>query len=141
MVGSDFDFKGLLRVVDDLSFDWDVLVLFNFSFLGNVFDLFFWNVLRNVLSKILDGIVVGDGNFSWDFLNSDFFSVLGDLSSFGNSFNSSFILVFDDFFLEGHVFDSAFTLDDLFAGVDDSVDNLRLLSSNNCCVGGIPAGV
>lgn len=141
MVGSDFDFKGLLRVVDDLSFDWDVLVLFNFSFLGNVFDLFFWNVLRNVLSKILDGIVVGDGNFSWDFLDSDFFSVLGDLSSFGNSFNSSFIFVFDDFFLEGHVFDSAFTLDDLFAGVDDSVDNLRLLSSNNCCVGGIPAGV
>ena len=118
--------------MDDLPFDWDVLVFFNFAFLGNVFDLFFWDVLGNVLPKILDSIVISDSNFPRNFFDSDFLSVFGDFSSLGNSLNSSFILVFDDFFLEGHVFDSAFTLNDLLSSVNNGIHNLGLL--NNSCV-------
>lgn len=125
--------------MDDLPFDWDVLVFFNFAFLGNVFDLFFWDVLGDVLTKILDSVVIGDGYFPRNFFDPNFFSVLGHFSSLGNSFYSSFVLVFDHLFLEWHVLNSALPLNNLLPSVHHSVHNLGLLS--NCCACGIAAGV
>lgn len=127
LLAAEFNFERLFRVVNNLPFDWDVFVSFNFTFLGNILDFFFWDILGDVLSKIFDGIVVGDGNFSRNFFDSLFFSIFCDFSSSGYSFNSSFILVFNDLFLERNVLDSAFSLDDLFASVDGSVHNMRLI--------------
>lgn len=118
--------------MNDLPFNWNVFILFHLSFFGNVFDLFFWDVLGDVLSKILDSIVISDGNFPRNFFDSDFFSVFGDFSCLGNSFDSSFILVFNDFFLEGNVFDSALTLNDFLSSINNGIHNLGLLG--NCCV-------
>lgn len=113
--------------MDNLSFDWNVLILLNFSFLGDVFDLSFWDVLRNVLSEIFDGIVIGDGNFPRDLLDSNFFSVFGNFSSLGYSLYSAVILIFNDFLFERNVFDSALAFNHFFSSVDCSVDNLRLM--------------
>ena len=119
--------------MNDLSLDGDVLVLFNFALLGNIFDLLFRDVLRNVLSEIFDSVVVSDSNFSRNLFDSDFFSVLSDSSSLGNSFDLGLILVLDNFLLERHIFDSAFALDDLFSSIDNSINNTRLNSrSINC---------
>lgn len=107
----------------DLSFDWDILILFDFSFLGDVFDLFFWNVLWDVLSQILDGIVVSDGDLSRDLFDFHLFSVLSNFSSFWYSFDSSLFSIFDYLFLEWNVFDSALSFDNFFAGIDDSVND------------------
>lgn len=112
----------------EVPFDWDVFVFFNFSLFGDVFDLFFWDVLWDVLPEIFNGIVIGDCNFPWDFLNDLFLPVFGDGSFLGDSFNSSLILVFDNLFLKWNVFDSTFTLDHFFSCVDYSVHNLRLMT-------------
>ena len=117
----------------EVPFDWDVFVFFNFSLFGDVFDLFFWDVLWDVLPEIFNGIVIGDCNFPWDFLNDLFLPVFGDGSFLGDSFNSSLILVFDYLFLEGHILDSAFTLDHFFSCVDDGVDNLGFMALNIRC--------
>ena len=126
-VGPDFSLERLLRVVDDLSFDWDVLVSLDLSFLGDILDFFFGDVLRNVLPEVLDGIVVGDTDFAGDFFDPLLFSVLSDFSGPGDSFNSGFILVFDDLLLEGDVLDSALSLDHFLGGVHSGVHNLGLV--------------
>jgi hypothetical protein len=113
--------------VNNLSFYWNVFILFNFSFFSNVFNLSFWDVLRNVLTKIFNGIVVGNSDFPWDFFYSNLFSIFSDFSGLRNSFNSGIFLVFDNFFFEGDIFDSAFSLDNFFTSVDYSVNNLRLM--------------
>ncbi len=124
LVGAEFDFKRLLGIVDNLSFDWDVLISGDNTFFGNVFNRFLRNVLRNVLSQILNGVVVGDGDFTGDFFDSSFLSVLGHSSSLGDALNSSLILVLDDLLLEWHVFYSAFTLDHFLSSVHSRVYNL-----------------
>lgn len=136
-----FSFKRSFGVVNNLSFDWNVFVLFNFSLLGNVLDFFFRDVLRNVLSQIFNGIIVSNGDFSWNFLNSSFFSVLSDFSSLWDSLNSRFLSVFNDFLFERNVFDSAFTLDDFFTSVDNGVNNLGLLDSSCGSVGGVASNM
>jgi hypothetical protein len=36
--------------MNNLSFDWNIFILFNFSLFSNIFNLFFWDVLWNILS-------------------------------------------------------------------------------------------
>ena len=114
----------------EVPFDWDVFVFFNFSLFGDVFDLFFWDVLWDILSQILNCIVVSNCNFPWNFFNDSFFSVFGDGSFLWNSFNSSLIFVFDYFFLKWNIFDSTFTLDHFFSCVHYGVHNLRFVTLN-----------
>ena len=85
--GLDFGFEWGFGVVDNLSFDWDVLVLFDFPFLGNIVDLFFRNVLWDVLPKILNSIIVSDSNFSRYFLNSNFFLEFRKKVKIDNKYN------------------------------------------------------
>lgn len=40
----------IFRIVNNLPLNWDIFVFFNFSLLGNILDLFFWNVLWDVLT-------------------------------------------------------------------------------------------
>lgn len=128
--------------MNDLPFDWNVFVFLDLSFLGNILDLSFGNVLRNILTKIFDGIVIGDGDFSGDFLNSDLLSVLGDSSSLWNSLDSGFVLVLDNLLLEWNVFNSAFTFNDLLASVDHCIHDLGLLLLGKCGgTLGVPSGI
>ena len=91
--------------------------------------------MRNVLTKILNGIVVSDSDFPGDRLDLSLFSVFGLFHFFGDSFDFSLVLVFDDFLFEGDVFDSAFSLDDFFASVDGGAnDILSVLASAADCV-------
>ena len=126
------NFKRSFRIMDDLSFDWNILILFNFSLFGNVFDLFFWDILRNVLSEIFDSIVISHGNFSRNLFDSDFISVFSDSSSFGDSLDFSLIFVFDDFLLEWNVFDSALSFNHFFCSVNNSVNNRSCVDISSC---------
>ena len=137
--GMNFSFKRLFRVVNNLSFNWEVFVFLNFSFLGDVFDSLFGNVLWDVLSEIFNGVVVSFGNFSWDGLNSLFLSVFCNSSGSLDSFDSDFILIFDDFLFEGNVLDSAFSLNDLLSSAISGVNDLRCLNVTDSC-GGITSG-
>lgn len=135
LISSVLAFQSLVRVVHDLSLDGDVFV--SDLLLGDldVLDSLLGDVLRNVLTKILNGIVVSDGDFSGDSLDLSLFSVFGLFHFFGDSFDFSLVLVFDDFLFEGDVFDSAFSLDDFFASVDGGAnDILSVLASAADCV-------
>ena len=116
--------------MNDLSFDWNIFILFNFSFFSNIFNLSFWNVLRNILTKIFNGIVVSDSDLPWNFFYSNFLSIFCDFSGLRNSFNSGIFLIFNNFFFEGDIFDSALSLYYFFTSVDYSVNNLRLMSNS-----------
>lgn len=121
---SEFGLEWGFGVVYDLSFNRDVFVLFNFSFLSYVLNLFFRDILRNILPQVFDGIIVSDSYFSWNFFDSSLFSVLCDFSGSWDSLDSSFLSVIDDFFLEWHIFDSAFSLDDFSTGVNNGIDDM-----------------
>lgn len=121
MTLSQFGFKRLFWVVNDLSFNWNVFILFNFSFSSNVIDLFFWDILWNILTKIFDSIVIGNGDFSWNTFDSNFFFIFDNFSFFGNSFDSRLVSVFNNFFFEWNVLNSTLSLDN-FLNVNDSVD-------------------
>ncbi len=123
----EFGFQRLFGIVDDLSLNWNVFVFLDLSFSGDVFDGLLGNVLRNVLSQVLNGVIVGLGDFSWDGFDSLFLSVFSDFSGLGDSLDSDLVLVFNDFLLEWNVFDSALTLDDLFASVNNGVNDLWAL--------------
>lgn len=104
-------------------------------FLGdlNVFDSLFGDILRNVLSQILNSIVVGDSDFLRNGLNLSLLSVFNLLDLLGDSFNLGLILIFHDFLFKGNVFDSALALNNLFSSVDSSSNDLsanNLLSTN-----------
>lgn len=118
----------LFRVVNDLSFNWNILILLNFSFPGNVFNSLLRDVLWDVLSQILNGIIVSFGDLSWNALDSLLFSIFSYFSGLGHSLDSDFILILDDLLLEWNVLDSALTLDHFFSSVDSCVDNLGSLS-------------
>lgn len=113
----------LLWVVDNLSFDWNIVVSFYLSFSSNIFDCFFWNVLWNVLSEILYCIVVDCGYLSGDLFNNSFFSILSNSSGSWDFLNMLLISILNDFLLERNIFNSAFTLDDFFAHINSCVNN------------------
>lgn len=100
-------------------------------FLGNlnIFDDLFRYVLRNVLSKILNGIVVSDSDFLGDGFNLALLFVFHLFDFLWDTFDLGLILVFDDLLFEGHIFDTTLTLDDFLACVDCGSNNLS--SSNN----------
>lgn len=144
LVGSSSgNFQWLFRVVNNLSFYWDVFVFFDFSLSGYILNCFFWNILRNVLSEILDCVVVGLGHFSWNLLNSLFLTIFNNFSGSRNSLDSGLIFVFEDLSFEWHVLDSALSLDDLSTCIDGSVDNLPSSdnSSSNASVVAISANI
>ncbi len=122
-------------VVDNLSLNWNVFVFFNFSLFGDVIDLLFWNVLWNVLTKVLDGIVISDGDFSRDFFYFDLLFILDNLSSFGDPFYSRFLLVLYNFLLKWNVLNSTLSFNNLLSSIDNSVDNLRGLSNSSSSIG------
>ena len=121
---SAFSFEGLVGVVDNLSLNRNVFI--SDLFLGNldIFDLLLRNILRDVLSEIFNGIVVGDSDLTRNSLDLSFLLVLNSLDLLGDSLHLGLVLVFKDLLLEWNVFDSALSLDHLFAGVDGGADNL-----------------
>ena len=121
----------LLWVVDNLSFDWNIVVSFYLSFSSNIFDCFFWNVLWNVLSEILYCIVVDFSHLSGNLFNNSFFSILSNFSGSWNSIYMLLISILDDFLLERNILNSAFTLDDFFAHINSCINNLRLAMMMN----------
>lgn len=123
----EFNFKRLFRIVNDLSFNGDVLVLLDFSFSGDILNGLLGDVLRDVLSQILNGIIVRFSHLSWDSLDSLLFSVFSHFPGFWDSLNSHFILILDDLFLEWDILDSALSLDHLFSSVNSCVNNLGSL--------------
>lgn len=123
----EFNFKRLFRIVNDLSFNGNVLVLLDFSFSGDILNGLLGDVLRDVLSQILNGIIVRFSHLSWDSLDSLLFSVFSHFPGFWDSLNSHFILILDDLFLEWDILDSALSLDHLFSSVNSCVNNLGSL--------------
>jgi hypothetical protein len=128
-------FQRLFGIMNNLSLNWDVFVS-NVLFRDlNVIDSFFRDILRNVLPKILYGIVVSDSDFLGDVLNFSFFSIFNLFHFSWHSFNSSLILVFNDLLFEGHVFNSALSLDDLFTSVDGGANNVTRNNLGRIVVG------
>ena len=84
----------------------------------NVFNLFLRDILRNVLSKILNCIVVGNGNFTRNCLNLLFFFVFNSFHLLWNSLNLCLILILKNFLFEGNILNSAFSLDNFFSSVN-----------------------
>lgn len=123
----ELDLEGLFRVVDDLSFNWNVLVLLDFPFSGNILNSLLGDVLRNVLSQIFNGVIVGFSNLSWNALDSLLLSIFSHSSGLWHSLHSHFILIFDDFLLEWNILNSALALDHFFPSVNSGVDNLGSL--------------
>jgi hypothetical protein len=99
------------RVVDDLSFNWQVLNSFPDSFNWFVFNDSFFNFLGNVFDLGFNSVVVSDGSFDGDSFSSGNFFVFDDFSFVWNSFNSFDLIVFNVFLFEWNVFDSRFDWD------------------------------
>ena len=98
--------------------------------------------MRNVLSEVLDSVVISHGHFLGDGLNLPLFLVLHLLHLLGHSLHLGLILVFNDLLLEGHVLDPALALDHFLAGVDSGANNLGAADhlggrfSGNCAANG-----
>jgi len=119
--------------MNNLSFNWNILIFFNFSLFSNILNLFFWNILWDILSQIFNSIIISNCNFSWYLFNSYLLSVLCYFSCFWNSLYSCIVLVLYNFLLEWNVLNSAFTFYDLFTGVYCCVYNLGLMLMLSCC--------
>ena len=97
-------------------------------FLGdlNILDPLLRDILGDVLSEVLDGVVVGDGDFFGDGLDLAFLAVFHLFDLFGDTFDLGLVLVLHNLLLEGDVLDAALTLDDFLTSVDSGSDNLSL---------------
>lgn len=103
-----------LWIVNDLSFDWQILHSFPDSFYGLVLNDSLFNFLGNILDLGLNGIIVGNGSFDWYSLCSGHFFVLDDFSFVWNSLDSFDLIVFNVLFFEGDVLNAG--LDGNFYG-------------------------
>lgn len=120
-------FKRLFRVMDNLSLNWDVLILLDLPFPGDILNGFLRDILRNVLSQILNGVIVSLGDLSWNALDPLLFSVFSHFSCLWHSLDSHFISIFYDLFLEWHILDPALTFDHFCSSVHGCVNDLRCL--------------
>lgn len=96
------------RVMNDLSFDWQVLNSFPNSFNWLIFNDRLFDFFRNVLYLSLNSIVISDGSFNGNSLSSGHFLILDNLPFVRNPFDSFDLIVFDIFLFKGNVFDSGF---------------------------------
>lgn len=96
----------LLRAVQYLSLNWDILILYIFSFHRNVVHVTFRNNLRNITSDMLNCIVVSGNNLSWHNINTNYISVISDRSFSGNNRIPGLINVIVYFLLYRNIFDS-----------------------------------
>lgn len=95
------------RVVNDLSFNGDVLNSLVDPLNGFLNHDGFLNFSSDVLHLGLDGVVVSHSSLNGDPLISDDFFVFDNFSLIGNLIDLLNLFVFDVFLLEGDVFDSA----------------------------------
>ena len=98
-----------LRVVYDLPLNWYILIFFNFLFLSNILNMFFTNILWNILSKILHSIVINDGHFSWYFFDSNFLFELNYFSCLRDFLNKRAFFILNDFLFKRNVLDFTFS--------------------------------
>lgn len=113
----------------NLSFNWNVLVPDLFLWYLNVFDSLFWDVLRDVLSEIFNGIIVSYSDLLWNVLNFSFFSIFYFFSFFGDSLDGGLILVFNDLLFKGNILNSAFSLNDFFSSINSGSYDLSVSGS------------
>ena len=116
-------FNFLLWIMNNLSFDWNIVISFNFSFSSYVFYSFLWNMLRNVLSKILDSIIIDFSHLSGYLFYDSLLFILSNSSGSWNSINMLLISILNDFLFKRNIFYSALSLDDFFSHIDSCVNN------------------
>lgn len=117
--------------MNNLSFYWNIIISFNFSFFGNILNSFFWNILRYILSQILNSIIIYFCDFSWNLLNNSFFSIFSDFSCSWNSINMLLISILDNFFFKRNILNSTLSFDDFFSHINSCIDNLGLMAMMN----------
>jgi len=128
IVSLSLTFQSLVRIVNNLSFDWDVFISNLLLRHLNVLNSLFRDILRDVLSKILDCIIVSDSDFPWDGLHLSFLSVFNLFHFFGDSLNLSLVLVVYNLLLKRHIFNSALSLDHICSSVHIGSHQMRVSS-------------
>ena len=96
----------LIRAVQNLSFNRDVLVFNIFSLNWHIVNISFWNYLWYVTSDMLDSIVVGRNNLPWDNIDPDNISIVGDCPLPGDNTISWLIHIIKYFFLNRDILNS-----------------------------------
>lgn len=94
---------------NDLPLHWDVLGPLDDSLDGDGLDGSFGDDLWDVLSQVLNGIIVSLSHLSRDCLEVSSLFIVGDSDLFWNSLNPFSNFVVSDSLLEGDVLDSALT--------------------------------
>ena len=116
--------------MNNLSFDWNIVISFNFSFSSYVFCSFLWNMLRNVLSKILDSIIIDFSHLSGYLFYDSLLFILSKSSGSWNSINMLLISILNDFLFKRNIFNSTFSFNNLFSHINSCVNDLRLMTMN-----------
>ena len=124
----DLSFSGdvvvSLWVVDDLSFNWDVL--------NSFIDLFDWlfdhdgffDLSSDIFNLGFNGIIVSNSSFNWDSFFVDDFFVFDDFYFEWDAVDLFDLIVLNIFFLKWDIFNSRFNWDFLSNGFLDGSINL-----------------